>query len=251
MIERMSASELEGMRRAGAVAAATLDAVCRRIEAGIRLDEIDAWVRADTKARGARPSQLGYEGFPAAVCVSPNEVVCHGVPHRGRVLREGDIVNVDVTSEFGGFHGDTSRMVCVGEVSPLARRLVETTRAALEAGIAAARPGRRLGEVCAEIQRVVHAAGFELVREYGGHGIGRRMHQSPHVDHGAPPRSGPRLRPGMCFTLEPIVVLGHPRLRVLDDGWTVVTEDASPSAQFEHTLAVVEGGVEVLTRFKR
>lgn len=239
--------ELTAMRRAGRVAAQTLAAVTARIRAGIPTATIDAWVREDTEARGARPSQLGYQGFPAAVCTSRNHVVCHGIPSPTEILEDGDIVNVDVTSHIGGFHGDTSVTVYVGQPSADARHVTEVARAALAAGIEAVRPGIRLGDVGAAIEAFARAEGCGVVRELGGHGIGRKMHMPPHVCHHGPAGRGPRLRPGMTFTIEPMITLGQPGIRTLDDGWTVVTADGSPSAQFEHTVAVTADGVEVLT----
>lgn len=235
------------MARAGAVAAATLAEIGRRLRPGVTGADIDRWVREDTARRGAVPSQLGYEGFPAAVCVSPNEVVCHGIPRAKRVLVEGDIVNVDVTSCFEGFHGDTSRTFVLGEPGEDAQRVTRAARACLDAGIAAVRPGGRLGDVGAAIMAEAARHRCGLVVEYGGHGIGRRMHMPPHVSHVGEAGRGVRLRPGMCFTIEPMLTVGEPGVRVLDDGWTVVTADGSPSAQFEHTVAVTETGVRVLT----
>lgn len=240
-------AEIEGMRRAGAAAAATLAHVGARIRAGVTTAEIDAWVREDTARRGARPSQLGYKGFPAAVCTSRNHVVCHGIPSPHERLEEGDIVNVDVTSDLDGFHGDTSMTFCIGTPSREAALVVELARAGMYAGIAAVRPGARLGDVGAAIEEVVHAAGCSLVHEFGGHGIGRRMHMPPHVDHKGPRGSGMRLRAGMTFTIEPMVTIGKRKLRILDDQWTVVTDDGSPSAQFEHTVLVTADGHEILT----
>lgn len=240
--------EIEALRRAGRVAAETLAAVTARVRAGVSTAQIDAWVREDTAARGARPSQLGYHGFPAAVCTSRNHVVCHGIPSAKDVLAEGDIVNVDVTSELEGFHGDTSITVCVGTPSAEARQVVEVARRALEAGIEVVRPGARLSDVGAAIEALARREGCGVVREFGGHGIGRRMHMPPHVEHHGPGGRGPRLRPGMAFTIEPMITIGWPRVEVLADGWTAVTVDGSPSAQFEHTVVVTEGGCEVTTR---
>lgn len=240
--------ELEGLRRAGRVAAQTLAAVTSRVRAGVTTAEIDAWVREDTAARGATPSQLGYQGFPAAVCTSRNHVVCHGVPSPHERLEDGDIVNVDVTSTLDGWHGDTSTMVCVGTPSAQARHVVDVARRALAAGIAAVRPGARLGDVGAAIEALARAEGCGVVREYGGHGIGRRMHMPPHVPHHGPPGIGPRLRVGMAFTIEPMITIGTPRIETLADGWTVVTADRSPTAQLEHTVVVTADGCEVLTR---
>lgn len=239
--------ELAGIRRAAQAAAATLAEVGARLRPGVSTAQIDVWVREDTARRGGRPSQLGYHGFPASVCTSRNAVVCHGLPRASEVLRAGDIINVDVTTELDGFHGDTSATFCIGEVDESARRLVERTRAARDAGIAAVRPGARLGDIGAAIVEVAAAAGLGVVREYCGHGIGRQMHEAPQVSHVARAGTGLRLRPGMVFTVEPMLTLGDPAVRLQDDGWTVVTADGRWSAQFEHTVVVTERGVEVLT----
>jgi methionyl aminopeptidase len=247
---------IAAMRRAGSVAAATLREIGSRLAAGITTAQIDAWVREDTARRGARPSQLGARSghappFPASVCVSRNQVVCHGVPSAHERLAEGDIVNVDVTSEIGGFHGDTSATFTIGRVDAERLELIARTRAALEAGIAVVRPGARLGDIGAAIEAEAEAAGMSVVREFCGHGIGRRMHMAPQVAHTGKRGTGLRLRPGMTFTIEPMLTLHPVGLRVLDDGWTVVTEDGSPSAQFEHTILVTEDGYEVLTLGER
>ncbi len=235
------------MRRAGSAAAATLAHVARRLAAGVTTAEIDRWVREDTARRGGRPSQLGYHGFPAAVCTSRNAVVCHGIPRADERLEDGDIVNVDVTTELDGYHGDTSATFFIGEPSAEARHVVDVARRCLAVGIAAVRPGVRLGDVGEAIEALARAEGCSVVRDYGGHGIGRRMHMDPHVPHVGPGGRGPRLRPGMTFTIEPMVNLGRADVRVLADRWTVVTADGRLSAQFEHTVLVTERGCEVLT----
>ncbi|MEZ4390590.1 MAG: type I methionyl aminopeptidase [Polyangiales bacterium] len=247
LIERFHGSDLDALRRAGRAAAQTLLHVAGRVRPGVTTADIDRWVRDDTARRGGRPSQLGYRGFPAAVCTSRNEVVCHGVPSPSVRLREGDIVNVDVTTELGGFHGDTSATLLVGEVSDEAARLVETARRCRDAGVAVIRDGARLGDIGAAVLEVATAAGCSVVREYGGHGIGRVMHAPPHVPHTGTRGAGPRLREGMVLTVEPMINLGSPEVRVLPDGWTVVTVDGRWSAQFEHTVRVTREGVEVLT----
>jgi methionyl aminopeptidase len=239
--------EVAGIRRACAAAAGTLAAVGERLRPGVTTAQIDAWVREDTAQRGGRPSQLGYNGFPASVCTSRNEVVCHGVPRADVVLRAGDIVNVDVTTELDGFHGDTSATFLIGEVDAEARRLVEATRASLRAGIDAVRPGARLGDIGAAIGAVAAAAGFGVVADFCGHGIGRRMHEAPQVSHVGRAGAGLRLRPGMVFTIEPMLTAGSPEVRVLGDRWTVVTVDGRWSAQFEHTIVVTDDGAEVMT----
>ncbi len=235
------------LRRAGRVAAATLEDIAARIRPGITTADIDRWVREDTARRGGKPSQLGYQGFPAAVCTSKNEVVCHGIPSPSVQLGVGDIVNVDVTTELDGYHGDTSATFLVGPVSPEAARLVEVARACRDAGVSVVREGARLGDVGAAIEEVAKKHGCSVVRDYGGHGIGRAMHEPPHVSHIGPRGSGPRLKAGMAFTIEPMVNLGGPGVRLSADGWTVVTADGSLSAQFEHTVLVTRDGCEVLT----
>lgn len=242
-----SSRELQAMRRAGRVAARTLALVGSRLTPGISTATIDRWVREDTAARGAKPSQLGYHGFPATVCTSRNEVVCHGVPSDAVVLEPGDIINVDVTSETSGWHGDTSATFCIGEVDLESRHLVDTTRRALEAGISVVRPGAHLGDIGHAIETLAKAAGCSVVVEWGGHGIGRKMHLPPHVSHVGERGEGLTLVEGMVFTIEPMLCLGSARTRTLDDGWTVVTVDGKRSAQFEHTVVVTRRGCEVLT----
>lgn len=243
-----SSAELQAMRRAGRLAARTLQYVAQRLRPGITTADIDAWVREDTYAHGAKPSQLGYQGFPAAVCTSINEVVCHGVPSAEVHLRDGDIINVDVTSELHGWHGDTSATFCIGEVSAEAKHLVDATRRALEAGLREVRPGARLGDIGAAIDALAKQEGCGVVTDFGGHGIGRQMHLPPHVSHVGTRGEGLTLREGMTFTIEPMLTLGSAETRTLDDEWTVVTVDGRWSAQFEHTVLVTRKGYEVLTR---
>ncbi len=246
-IELWGDNDLHRFRRAGRVAAETLAHDGERLRAGITTSEIDQWVRRDTAARGGRPSQLGYHGFPAAVCTSRNHVVCHGIPRSDEVLMEGDIVNVDVTTMFDGFHGDTSRTFFIGKPSPEAAHVVEVAQRCLEAGISVVRDGARLGDVGAIISELAAREGCSVVREYGGHGIGRVMHAPPHVNHTGKSGTGLRLRTGMAFTIEPMINLGAPEVELEADGWTVVTADRSLSAQFEHTIVVTPNGCEVLT----
>lgn len=247
-IELFGPREQAALRVAGRVAAETLRTVGARLAAGIDTATIDAWVRADTAARGGRPSQLGYKGFPASVCTSKNEVVCHGVPSTKVRLVDGDIVNVDVTTHIGGFHGDTSATFFIGTPSPEARHVVEVARRCRDAGIAEVREGARIGDIGAAIDELARAEGCSVVRDFGGHGIGRQMHAAPHIAHTGRRGSGLRLKAGMAFTIEPMVNLGTAEVRMLDDGWTVVTADGAWSAQFEHTLLVTRTGCEVLTR---
>jgi len=238
------------LRVAGRAAAETLAFIGSRIAPGISTAQIDAWVREDTARRGGRPSQLGYHGFPAAVCTSRNEVVCHGIPSVREVLRRGDIVNVDVTSCLDGYHGDTSATFVVGGVEHASRDAVhvaDVARRCRDAGIAVVREGARLGDIGAAIAELARKEGCSVVREYGGHGIGRRMHADPHVAHTGTRGTGLRLKAGMAITVEPMINLGTPEVRLLDDKWTVVTADGRLSAQFEHTVLVTKDGFELMT----
>jgi methionyl aminopeptidase len=246
-IEILSASEIERMRRAGRAAAGTLAFVGARLRPGMSTAEIDRLVREDTARHGGRPSQLGYKGFPAAVCTSRNQVVCHGIPSKRDVLAPGDIINVDVTTELDGYHGDTSATFVIGEASADARRLVDVARRCRDAGIAVIREGARLGDIGAAIEELARREGVSVVEDIGGHGIGRKMHADPHVAHTGRRGLGPRLRAGMAITVEPMVNLGGADVRQLDDGWTVVTADGSLSAQWEHTVVVTRDGCEITT----
>ncbi len=240
--------DLPAMRRAGRAAAQTLAVVARTLRPGMSTADIDTIVRRDTARRGGRPSQLGYHGFPHAVCTSVNDVVCHGMPSRAVILRPGDLINVDVTTELDGWHGDCSATFLIGEASPEARHVVDVARRCRDVGVAACRPGVRLGAIGAAIGALAKAEGCTVVREFGGHGIGREMHLPPHVDHDSDPDRGPVLRAGMALTVEPMINLGGAAVRTLADGWTVVTADGSLSAQFEHTLVITTDGAEVITQ---
>lgn len=241
------------MRRAGRAAARTLDAACEAVRPGRTTLDIDRIVFRDTVARGGECAQFGYRPpgappFPGHVCTSRNFVVCHGIPSDDEVLEDGDIVNIDVTTRLKGWHGDTSRTVLVGRPRPEGAHVVQVAQRALEAGIAAVRPGAPLSVIGEAIEAVVHPQGCTIVREFGGHGIGRAMHQRPHVFHYATDQPQPLIEVGMCFTIEPMVCLGQPDIELLADGWTVVTRDRKWSAQAEHTLRVTEAGAEILTR---
>lgn len=251
-IEIMSAKDLEKMRAACQLAADTLVMVGERLRPGMTTDDINTLVHAYTLEHGARPSPLGYHGFPKSVCTSVNEVVCHGIPG-SQVLKEGDIVNVDVTSYLpakDGFHGDTSATFYVGEPSEAAKKVVEVARQALELGIAQVKDGARLGDIGAAIQEYAEAAGCSVVRDYVGHGIGRQFHTAPQVAHYGVRGAGKRVKSGMVFTIEPMINLGDYECEVLADKWTVLTADRSLSAQFEHTIVVTQSGCEVLTARK-
>ncbi len=250
-IELKSTKEVEAIRVSSQMAAETLLLVGERLRVGMTTEEIDVLVYDDTVRRGARPSPLNYKGFPKSVCTSVNDVVCHGIPGK-EVLQNGDIINVDVTTFYNGFHGDTSATFYIGTPSAQARHVVETCRKALDLGIAEVRDGARLGDIGAAIQEYVEAQGCSVVRDFVGHGIGRRFHEPPQVKHYGKRGSGDRLRAGMVFTIEPMVNLGRFEVEVdPEDKWTVRTVDGSLSAQFEHTVVVTRTGCEVLTHRAR
>jgi len=247
-IDIKSPQELAIMRKAGRIVAETLALLQQKIRPGITTAELDALAESAATRHGAVPSFKGYHGYPASLCVSINEEVVHGIPSPRRVLQEGEIVSLDYGVIFKGYHGDSAITVPVGKVSPVARRLIEVTEGALYAGIAQARAGRRLGDISWAIQSYVEGEGFSVVRQYVGHGIGRQMHEEPQVPNFGPPGRGRHLRPGTTLALEPMVNVGGYLTTVLDDDWTVATEDGSLSAHFEHTIAVTEGDPEILTR---
>jgi methionyl aminopeptidase len=236
----------EGMRRAGRLAAEILDALAPMVQPGVSTEDIDNVVRQMTLDGGAVPATLGYRGYAHSSCVSINHVVCHGIPS-DKTLKDGDIVNIDVTPLLDGWHGDSSRMYLVGDVSLKARRLVDVTHECLMLGIEQAKPGNRLGDIGAAIQRHAESHRYGVVREFCGHGVGRLFHDAPEVIHAARPGTGPELRPGMFFTIEPMINLGKSPVKLLDDGWTAVTRDRSLSAQFEHSIGITEDGCEIFT----
>jgi len=248
-VDLKSAKEIEGVRVASVMAAETLLLVGERIRAGMTTEDINTIVHEDTVRRSAYPAPLNYHGFPKSVCTSVNDVVCHGIPTRDQVLRDGDIVNVDVTTLFNGFYGDTSATFYIGTPSPNARLVTETSRKALDIGIAEVKDGARLGDIGAAIQEFVESQGCSVVRDFVGHGIGRKFHEPPQVKHYGKRGTGERLRAGMVFTIEPMVNVGGWEVEVdPSDKWTVTTLDGSLSAQFEHTIVVTKTGCEVLTR---
>lgn len=242
----MITPNVDKMRAAGRSAAATLHYVGDLIRPGMSTADIDRLVHSDTLRRGGIPATLNYRGFPASCCTSVNDVVCHGIPGP-YVLKEGDIINVDVTTILDGHYGDTSATFYVGSVSDELRELVSRARVAMWMGIQAVKPGAMLGEVGKAIQDFIEEFGYGVVREFGGHGIGTRFHLPPHVNHFGTGTEGPRLVPGMILTVEPMVTLGEPAIYLEADGWTVRTQDGSPSAQWEHTIMVTDDGYEVLT----
>ncbi len=247
-IEIKSAKEIEAMRVVCRMAAETLLVVGEKIRAGMTTEEINSIVHEDTIRRGARPAPLNYRGFPKSVCTSINDVVCHGIPNE-TALKDGDIINVDITHVYNGFYGDTSATFYIGTPSPQARHVVEVARKALDLRIAEVREGARLGDIGAAIQEYVEANDCSVVRDFVGHGIGRRFHEDPQVKHYGKRGSGERLKAGMVFTIEPMVNVGRFEVEVdPSDKWTVTTADGTLSAQFEHTCLVTKSGVEVLTK---
>ncbi len=236
-----------GMRAAGRLSAEILDALVPFIQPGITTEEIDDLVRRLTLEAGALPATLGYRGYTHSCCTSINHVVCHGIPGPKK-LQAGDIVNVDVTSIVDGWHGDTNRTYLVGDVPIKAKRLVEMTHQAMMLGIEQAKPGNHLGDVAHAIQNFAERNRYGVVRDFCGHGIGRLFHDAPEVVHAGRPGTGPELRPGMFFTVEPMINIGRADTKVLDDGWTAVTRDRSLSAQFEHTIGITETGCEIFTK---
>lgn len=245
-IKLHGADGFAGMRKAGHAAAATLDHIIPMVQPGVSTEEIDDAVRNFMFAQGGVPATLGYRGYTKSSCTSINHVICHGIPGP-KPLKDGDIVNIDVTILLDGWHGDTSRMFIVGEPRRKAERLIEVTYEAMMAGIAEVKPGNTLGDVGAAIQEIAETNRCSVVQDFCGHGIGRLFHDSPNVLHYGRRGEGVELKPGMFFTIEPMLNLGRPDAKVLSDGWTAVTRDRSLSAQFEHSVGVTEDGVEIFT----
>ncbi|MCH8500470.1 MAG: type I methionyl aminopeptidase [Aliidiomarina sp.] len=238
--------EIEKMRVAGQLAADVLDMITAHVKAGITTDELNTICHDYIVAHDAYPAPLNYHGFPKSICTSVNHCVCHGIPN-DKPLKDGDIINIDVTVRKDGYHGDTSKMFIVGEGSILAKRLVKVTQEALYRAIKMVKPGVRLGDIGAEIQQYGESFGYSIVREFCGHGIGDEFHEEPQVLHYGRKGTGETLQAGMCLTIEPMINAGKRQTKILSDGWTVLTKDRSLSAQWEHTLLVTDDGVEVLT----
>ncbi|HEY9608120.1 type I methionyl aminopeptidase [Allocoleopsis sp.] len=243
----LSSREIEKMRRAGRLGAELLDHLAPMVKPGVSTLELNDEAERWTVAHGAKSAPLGYHGFPKSICTSVNEVVCHGIPSAKQILKDGDIINIDVTPTLEGYHGDTSKTFFVGTPSPTAKKLVEVTEECLRRGIAAVSPDARIGDIGAAIQEYAEAHGFSVVRDFVGHGVSNIFHTAPQVPHYGTRGKGKRLRPGMVFTIEPMINEGTWEVEVLADKWTAVTKDRKLSAQFEHTLAVTQEGVEILT----
>jgi len=239
-------ADFVGMRAAGRLAAECLDMITPHVRPGVSTEELDRLCHGFIVAHGARPAPLNYRGYPKSICTSINHVVCHGIPGERRLL-DGDILNIDVTVVLDDWHGDTSRMYVAGTAPTRARMLMQITYEAMMRGVEAAKPGATLGDIGYAIQSFVEANRFSVVRDFCGHGIGRTFHAPPNVLHFGRRGEGPVLRPGMFFTIEPMVNAGRPEVKVLDDGWTAVTRDRGLSAQFEHMVGITETGVEIFT----
>jgi methionyl aminopeptidase len=246
-IEIRTRDEVSRIREASLIVHDILQEVIRTVAPGVTTAELDRLAEARTRERGAEPAFKGYHGYPASICISVNEEVVHGIPSARRALREGDIVGLDFGVVHRGYFGDSAYSVPVGKVSAAASRLLDTTREALARGIAAASARNRLGDIGSAVQSYVESHGFSVVRDFVGHGIGRKLHEPPQVPNFGSPGTGVRLRPGMVLALEPMVNAGGPDVLTLEDGWTAVTADRSLSAHFEHTVAVTENGPEILS----
>ncbi len=240
----------DGTRKAGAIASGALDEVSKIIKPGIKTDEIDKLCFEFINDNKAYSAPLFYRGFPKSCCTSPNHTVCHGIP-KDKILKEGDIVNVDVTALKNGWHGDTSRMYFVGEVSTKAKKLVKTTYEAMSKSIKILKNGIQVGDIGSVIQKHVESQGFSVVRDFCGHGTGKNFHQPPNILHYGEPKTGDEIKTGMIFTIEPMINEGNYETKVLNDGWTAVTKDKKLSAQFEHTIGITDKGYEIFTSSKK
>lgn len=246
MIVVKNAVDLEGMRASGYISARVRDAVAKHVSPGITTGELGDYAGELIRGFGAESAFLGYKGFPGQICVSVNETVVHGIPGKRRI-QAGDLVSIDIGVRYGGYVGDTATTVMVGVTDPLIVGLVRITQNALEAGMAAARAGNRLSDISHAVETVAVGAGCSVVRDFVGHGIGRKMHEDPQIPNFGPPGQGPKLKAGMTFAIEPMINMGRADVEVLEDGWTVVTKDRKPSAHFEHTVAIGDGPAEILT----
>ncbi len=240
-------SDFEYMRRTGKLAAQTLDYITPFVTPGVSTGHLDDLMEAFIRENNAIPAPLGYHGYPKATCISPNHVICHGIPSEKKILQEGDIINIDVTVILDGWYGDTSRMYYVGKPSIKARRVVENTYATMMAGIAQCKPGNTTGDIGHAMQEMAKSENFSVVLDFCGHGIGTVFHDAPNILNYGTPGTGITLEPGMLFTVEPMVNIGTHRAVIMADGWTAITKDRSLSAQFEHTLGITETGYEIFT----
>lgn len=247
MISIKSSREIEIMKESCQLAAKTLNFIEKKLKVGMTTEEVNQLCHDFITDAGAYPSPLNYHGFPKSVCTSLNEVICHGIPSEKDVLKDGDLLNIDVTTYYKKFHGDTNRTFYIGNVSEEKKKLVRTTYECMMAGIGVCKPGARLGDVGAIIEEIAHDNGYSVVHEYCGHGIGREFHEDPQVLHYGKKGTGVELKPGMTFTIEPMINMGKRHCKLLKDDWTVITKDGKPSAQFEHTILITDDGYEILT----
>lgn len=247
MVEIKTPAELERMRRASKIVALTLGLLKKEIKPGVATAALNSIAESEIRAHGAVPAFLGYRGYPAALCVSINEEVVHGIPSDKRVLQTGDLVSLDLGAIYGGFYGDAAVTVAVGAVSPERHRLMEVTEAALAGALAEVRSGARLGDVSNAVESFAVKHGMSVVREFTGHGIGRRLHEEPSIPNYGKPGSGITLKAGMTLAIEPMICLGRPEVVIKNDAWTAITADGSCAAHFEHTVVVTEAGCEILT----
>ncbi len=248
MVVLKTSRELKCMREACRISAGALDLIGKAVEPGVTTAELDRLAEQYIRAQGAVPNFKNYNGFPATACISINHEVIHGIPNKNRVLKQGDIVSIDLGAKFGSYHGDNAATFAVGDISPQAKRLIDTTRESLYEGINMARAGGRIGDISSAVQRYVEARGYSVVRDFVGHGIGTNLHEAPEVPNFGNPGRGIRLLPGMTIAIEPMVNAGKPDVKVMPDGWTVLTKDGSLSAHFEHTVAITSEGPQIMTK---
>lgn len=248
MVVLKTGRELTTMKEACRISAGALDLIGKAVEPGVSTAELDRIAEQYILSMGGTPNFKNYQGYPATACISINHEVIHGIPKKNRVLRAGDIVSVDLGAKFGGYHGDNAATFAVGDISPEAKRLIDTTRESLYEGIKMARAGGRIGDISHAVQSYVEARGYSVVRDFVGHGIGTNLHEAPEVPNFGNPGRGIRLLPGMTIAIEPMVNLGKPDVKVMPDGWTVLTKDGSLSAHFEHTVAITSEGPVIMTK---
>lgn len=247
MISIKSGREIELMRQTSRLAAQTLEYIEPFVVPGVSTEELNKLCHDFILKHGAYPSPLNYHGFPKSVCTSLNDVICHGIPSKTDILKDGDILNIDVTTYLNKFHGDTNKTFLVGNVAPEIKKLVEVTYLCMREGIKTVRPGGHIGDIGAVIQEIAHSSGYSVVEDYCGHGIGREFHEAPQVVHVGKKGTGAEMKAGMTFTIEPMINIGAKEGKLLKDGWTVLTRDKKWSAQFEHTILVTPTGHEILT----
>ena len=248
MVVLKTGRELSIMREACRISAGALDLIGRAVEPGVSTAELDRIAEQYILSEGAVPNFKNYQGYPATACISINHEVIHGIPNKNRVLRNGDIVSVDLGAKFGGYHGDNAATFAVGDISLEAKRLIDTTKESLYEGIKMARAGGRIGDISSAIQQYVEARGYSVVRDFVGHGIGTNLHEAPEVPNFGISGRGIRLLPGMTIAIEPMVNAGKPDVKVMPDGWTVLSKDGSLSAHFEHTVVITHEGPQIMTK---